>query len=293
MTDGDEDWVMAAMTDDSMVAELLVSLRTTDHPRPPKRGSPAPPLYWSVRQQRSRHPTRHHGVAMKKMKKTAAAAAEPTRASPTTPLSWSGATSFSGGSDESSKPSKPTGGARSKAGMGFGAGWRNLAYSAGAWNDYEQVSVGSEATTSKRPRKKKTLAELKEEETLLLKERKNLRNEIATMRLKVERQRATQESLNRLKVNLPLDLESQQKMKTAASAALSSEAIIDRPKQVDSVCEPHSILPTDTDCNDLEALEHSGSSNASHKLKEIALFLPDLNLPADGDLGSEMFCGMS
>lgn len=112
MTDGDEDWVMAAMTDDSMVAELLLGLRTTDHPRPPKRGSPAPPLYWSVRQQRSRHPTRYHGVAMKKMKKTAAA--EPTRASPTTPLSWSGATSVSGGSDESSKPSKPTGGSRSK-----------------------------------------------------------------------------------------------------------------------------------------------------------------------------------
>lgn len=82
-------------------------------------------------------------------------------------------------------------------------------------------------------------------------------------------------------------------MKTAASAALSSEAIIDRPKQVDSVCEPQSILRTDTDCNDFEALEQSGSSNASHKLKDIALFLPDLNLPAEGDLGSEVLCGMS
>lgn len=82
-------------------------------------------------------------------------------------------------------------------------------------------------------------------------------------------------------------------MKTAASAALSSKAIIDRPKQVDSVCEPQSILRTDTDCNDFEALEQSGSSNASHKLKDIALFLPDLNLPAEGDLGSEVLCGMS
>lgn len=99
---------------DAMVADALLSLKRTDRqlrPPPLKQSSPAPPLDWSVRQRRSRHPARHQDVEMKKIRKTDG---EPARASPTTPLSWSCAASVSGGSEESSKPPKPTGGSRSK-----------------------------------------------------------------------------------------------------------------------------------------------------------------------------------
>lgn len=93
-------------------------------------------------------------------------------------------------------------------------------------------------------------------------------------------------------------MKSQQKTKKVTASALSDKAITDQPKQVDSVCEPQSIMPTDVHCNGLDALERSCASNESRKLKELedretAFSLPDLNLPAEGDLGSEVLCGMS
>lgn len=122
----DDDWVKLAMNDDVTVADLLYRLKQAGYQRrqrrapPPGRAEPPLRLYWSVRQRRSRPLTRqhHHDVEIMKNKKDKKA--EPTRASPTTPLSWSGATSVSGGTadgfEESSKPAKPTttGGARSK-----------------------------------------------------------------------------------------------------------------------------------------------------------------------------------
>ncbi|PON81010.1 hypothetical protein TorRG33x02_232400 [Trema orientale] len=116
MTDVD-DWVKLAMNDDVTVADFLFRLRKAGYqrrrrPPPPSPASPPLELYWSVRQRRSK-------PLIKKK-------AEPTRASPTTPLSWSGGTSVSGGGatidgfEESSKPAKPTGGARSKVCDGFG-----------------------------------------------------------------------------------------------------------------------------------------------------------------------------
>ena len=112
MMSGD-DWVKLAMNDDLTVADLLSRLKQAGYERrvpPPPSQEAEPPLklYWSVRQRRS-----------KPLKKKA----DSTRASPTTPLSWSGATtSVSGcggaatidGFEESSRPVKPTGGARSK-----------------------------------------------------------------------------------------------------------------------------------------------------------------------------------
>ncbi|PON51638.1 hypothetical protein PanWU01x14_214600 [Parasponia andersonii] len=148
------------------------------------------------------------------------------------------------------------------------------------------VSVRGDGT-SKRPRKKKTVAELKEEETLLLKERKKLRSEIATMRLNIEKQRATNESLNRLK----RELDSPQKMKTS---------IIDQAVQVDAVNKINSTSSTGIDCNDVHAGQHSHESNPPHKVKELesekepGFSLPDLNLPAEGDFSSsEVLYGIS
>ncbi|XP_057464983.1 uncharacterized protein LOC130754754 [Actinidia eriantha] len=182
----DEDWVKAAMTDDSVVVELLVRLH---HAPPTKRDSHlAPPLEWTVRQRRSK-PL----MILTKTKPTP-------RASPTTPLSWSGGATSVDGSEESSLP--PPSAARSK------------------------VTATSGATTSKRTKKKKTLAELKEDETLLLKERRHLKRELATLQVTLEKQRATNENLKRLK----LDLDSQPVAERVTVIA-SVEAIPDQTQQ--------------------------------------------------------------
>ncbi|KAG5567323.1 hypothetical protein RHGRI_002776 [Rhododendron griersonianum] len=67
--------------------------------------------------------------------------------------------------------------------------------------DVVEVTATNETTTYKRAKKKKTLAELKEEEILLVKGRRHLKRELATLRATVEKQRATNESLKRLKLN--------------------------------------------------------------------------------------------
>lgn len=77
----DQEWVDVALSDDSLVVDLLLRLN-----RPP---SPPLPLDWSVRQPRSKPILPRH------------ASDSAARASPTTPLTWSsgggGATSVSGG----------------------------------------------------------------------------------------------------------------------------------------------------------------------------------------------------
>ncbi|KAJ1376976.1 hypothetical protein SESBI_49379 [Sesbania bispinosa] len=77
----------------------------------------------------------------------------------------------------------------------------------------------SETVTTRKSRRKKTLAELKEEESLLLKERRSLKNELASLRLIVEKRRATNESLKRMK----LDLESQQNSNATTASELSGK----------------------------------------------------------------------
>ncbi|CAA0344634.1 hypothetical protein AtNW77_Chr1g0083091 [Arabidopsis thaliana] len=169
-----ENWIRVAMSDDSMVAEALLRLRHSE----PKNSVDASPLKlkWSVRQRRSKK-------------------GDQTRASPTTPLSWSGATSLSGGGgsggsgagattmeglEESSAAVKPSEPFRSKI---------------------SQTSAITTTTTTlfKRSRKKKTLAELKEEEIMLLKESNGLKNELANMRDLLEQQRARNTALKKMK----------------------------------------------------------------------------------------------
>lgn len=118
-TEDAEDWVKLAMKDDVAVVSVLLDIRHAEPPPPPSKstrhGSPVLKLEWSVRQRRSKHVPRQNSSDVVDGKKKKA---EPTRASPTTPLSWSGGTSVSGGaidgSEESSKPPKPTDAARSK-----------------------------------------------------------------------------------------------------------------------------------------------------------------------------------
>ncbi|XP_075491776.1 uncharacterized protein LOC142529939 [Primulina tabacum] len=172
MTCADEEWVAAAMTDDAMVVELLVRLHHASTPLPLH--SAVVPLEWSVRQRRSK--PLYPNNAPKKSGH---------RDSPTTALSLSGATSLSGGSgggcEESSLPplSKLCHARRS------------------------EVNSSTQKSSSKRSRKKKNLAELKEEENSLIKERRDLKREIAALRANLENQRSVNERLKRMKLDLP------------------------------------------------------------------------------------------
>lgn len=260
----EEEWVKTAMSDDSVVVEMLLRLHQADPPPAPhlaprkKCAAPVLQLEWSVRQRRSRQK-----VPRKK--------GDATRASPTTPLSWSGATSVSGGAadggfEESSKPSKPIDNARSKV-----------------------VATG-ETNTAKRSRKKKTLAELKEEESLLLKERRNLKNKLATLRLSFEQQRAENETLKRMK----LDVLSQQTMEIVRASA-SQDAIPNQNYQMKGLCDPSCmILSTHGACNDVKPSPPHGFSEVQEGGSTGSSFLlPDLNLPVDDDSVSGNLYGVS
>ncbi|ONI16377.1 hypothetical protein PRUPE_3G095200 [Prunus persica] len=268
----DDGWVNLAMNDEAAVVDVLLLLRHAEPPRPSKTSRDLPSLRWSVRQRRSKNVPRHHHasdlvvVEGKDKKKGESSAA---RASPTTPLSWSGATSVSGGaldgSEESSRPPKPTDAARSK------------------------VAVRSEAAIFKRPRKKKTLAELKEEESFLLKERRNLKNQLATLHLTVEKQKATNESLRKIKLDLQLPLTTMK----ATTSVVPGESISYQLEQVNAVGVPTKIMPTIVHCSNLGASQSSCPPNVSCKVEEAgsqdaAFSLPDLNLPFGDDPSSEV-----
>uniref|UniRef100_A0A1J3HAL8 Uncharacterized protein n=1 Tax=Noccaea caerulescens TaxID=107243 RepID=A0A1J3HAL8_NOCCA len=173
MTGGD--WIREAMSDDSLVAEALICLLHTEPLPPEKSGVSDLKLKWSVRQRRSKAaPSRKKG--------------DHTRASPTTPLSWSGATSLSGGGGGGS-------GAAAVDGVEESSGAVKLSEAVRSKISQTRVTT---TTPFKRSRKKKTLAELKEEESLLLKERKGLKNELASMRDLLKQQRARNEALKKM-----------------------------------------------------------------------------------------------
>ncbi|CAL0332339.1 unnamed protein product [Lupinus luteus] len=229
-----DDWVNLAISDDSIVGNLLLLLLH----QPPSPPPPPPPhhhhhLHWTVRQRRSRSVPRNKP--------------QPTT-SPTAPLSWSGATSESGGAvdEDSSHRNKHVGISRS------------------------EIANPSEITTSKKLKRKKTLTELKEEENLLFRERRILKNELASLRATVEKHRATNESLKRMK----LDLESSQNSKTATTTIQISG------KPVSTKNIRHKVLDDDSAVS---------AANASFKTQEIGnqeymFVLPDLNMPVEENL---------
>ncbi|GAV70923.1 hypothetical protein CFOL_v3_14421 [Cephalotus follicularis] len=253
----DEEWVKVAMTDDMVVVEMLLQLHRADPPPPPPQPSPPLQLEWSVRQRRSKQVPKKKG--------------EPTRASPTTPLSWSGATSGSGGAadgfEDSSFPAKAMESSRSK------------------------IVVTSETPSTKRSRKKKTLGELKEEESLLLKERRDLKNELATFRRTVEKLRTTNESLKRMK----LDMLSLQTQKMVTTSVASEETISDQLQQMEVAGDPTSSISAISDaCNKLDPSPPTESCNEQEvSCKEPTFLLPDLNLPCGDDSGCGILNGTS
>ncbi|CAI9773676.1 unnamed protein product [Fraxinus pennsylvanica] len=261
MTD-DEEWVEAAMSDDNMVVELLLRLNQS-YPRP---SAPfkqmALPLEWSVRQRRSKP------VAVDSALKPAF------RSSPTTPLSCNGATSISGGCvgsagtvdgnpEESSRSSDP-----------------KLSKPARS-----EVNGNGEKST-KRSRKKKTLAELQVEEYLLDKEKGVLKRNIAVLLTNLEKQKATNDSLKRIKLELA----------TKRRSMIEPDNAIPCQFQQKSEARHHipPIFPPFVLGND--DLLHCCPPNGPSKEKagspcEAKFVLPDLNLTLEEEASFEVLCG--
>lgn len=265
------EWVAAAMADDAVVVELLVRLKQ----RPPMR---LPPLEWGVRQPRSRPVFRCGTTAVASRKEKPDRTA---RGSPTTPLSWSGGVGVGGGGGG--------GGADSPTVTGDG-GFEDTSPPVGR---SKGVSGGSEATigtTSRRMKKKKTFAELKAEESLLLKETTNLRKEVESMRVTVEEQRAANQRLKKMKVDL--DLQPTKQPSASCSAEMERAQTLSqktRDSHLDSSC---SAWPTQASLENFP-LPDSTSSKEVQKIADARdkFVLPDLNvMPTEDDSGPLWGC---
>ncbi|XP_059303518.1 uncharacterized protein LOC132055616 isoform X2 [Lycium ferocissimum] len=248
----EEEWLKAAIMDDTMVAELLLRLNPSTKSK--KKGLPS--LEWTVRQRRSR-------PASVNAKKPV------TRASPTTPLSWSGATSVSGGG----------GGSRGGVDGGYEESSEPPPLKSTSSNTRSKVNSTSDvATTNKRSRKKKTLTELKEEEILLIKERKQLKKELAIVHASLEKQRDTNQNLKRMK----LDLHPQQANERDTIVAYDGSS-----SQFQQVALPSNpAIP-------IAVLPSSLEEKQDVATLESKFVLPDLNIPFGEDSSAEILCGVN
>ncbi|XP_038886620.1 uncharacterized protein LOC120076783 isoform X1 [Benincasa hispida] len=252
-----DEWLCAAMADDSVVVELLVRLKQSQASSSIK--SPLPtviPPRWGLRQRRSRilSPFRFDAIAHKNKDSTS------TRCSPTTPLSWSGDTSPSAtadGFEESSHPSEFSHSSRSK---GCGT------------NEFS-----SSTAMAKRLKRRKALADLRVEESLLLKERVHLRKELESLHATFKEQTTNNEKLKKMKLNLNFNA--------------SSDHLRDESKPVAPNQQCQSVDPTTDNVpatSPIHTVPGNGTQSELHETREInsmesgGFFLPDLNMiPAE------------
>ncbi|XP_057959926.1 uncharacterized protein LOC131152213 [Malania oleifera] len=266
-----DEWIRAAMTDDTVVVELLVRLKQSYATPPARPPAVLPPLDWGLRQPRSKLVFRCSAVLTRKDH-------ESTRDSPTTPLSWSGGGSpcatADGGLEEFSRPANCSSAGRSK---GTGTNEANT------------------ATTGRRSRRKKTFAELKEEESMLLKERIYLRKEIAALRVTVRKERAANESLKKMK----LDLDLQSAKQECTTSAGREETFSSQPHQTEASPDidhtSFSVTATQASCENFPPPDSCGDQKFVET--QGSFLLPDLNMmPVEEDLSSGLettLCGMS
>ncbi|XP_004501364.1 uncharacterized protein [Cicer arietinum] len=254
-----DDWVKTAMTDDTVVVELLLRLKH----RLSIKSQPAPtlPFSWGNKQPRSRS------------RITASVsrcdAAVSTRCSPTTPLSWSGGASPSVTADgyEDSSRYRSHHAARSKATATSG--------------------YTSNSASTKRCGRKKSFAELKEEESSLLKERIYLEREIATKNANFEVMRTTNESLKRMK----LDFGSKSHNKPSSkSVELRGKHAGGQPHQR---IVPSEVLPRTT-LDDTHSQAPESRPNVIESSGQSFFMIPDLNMmPSDDGSCADAQYGMS
>ncbi|XP_010432781.1 PREDICTED: uncharacterized protein LOC104716983 [Camelina sativa] len=230
-----DDWVKTAMTDDEMVVELLLRLK---HAGTDKPAANLPPLRWGNRQRRSRSSRFAGGggsvtVSIKKD-------VDSVRASPKTPLSWSGGSGSRGGSG-------CRGGSASPSADGFEDTSRQASCSTSTGSG-SKVFPTNEITSSfsRSLKKKRSSSELKNEENLKLKERLDLEKEIASLRATFNEQNVRNQRLKRIKLDL-------------SSGRVKNET------RVDLIHKPQ---PVPKSCRVEGDSENQGS----------VFFLPDLNM---------------
>ncbi|KAJ9184068.1 hypothetical protein P3X46_007848 [Hevea brasiliensis] len=258
-----DEWIRAAMTDDRVVVELLVRLKQAQAAATAKPQAVIP-LRWGLRLPRSNTTTaissvRCDVVCRRKEGDSSA------RCSPTTPLSWSGggggsaspSATADGVEDTSPHVIRSPSGARTKA-----------------------TAIAAEtASTTKRSRRKKTFAELKEEESFLLKERVHLKKELATLNAIFKEQMARNENLKRIK-------------DSRLTSGVLEKAICSQPQQREpsSPSNISSLLPMHVpgDNTKLDSSETQGAISNHDR----SFLLPDLNMMPSEDPHTETLPGM-
>lgn len=247
-----DEWLRAAIFDDALVADLLLRLRDfssgshSDFPHPPVILRPIKglPPTWGLRQPRSKSQSPEEKEAPR---------------SPTTPLLWGGG---SEGCEESSSQPPPSDRFRSK------------------------ISATTEtlATTSKRPRRKKTFAELKEEEGSLLKEQTYLKKKLEKLRLTLKERRSMNEKLKRMKLDLHVE------------SVVKSDANHHEPDRQNMTHNCASSEATSSNMSRPVKCEYNSEPDSCQEQKvakslDAVFVLPDLNMIPDEDSVQEL--GMS
>lgn len=247
-----DEWLRAAIIDDALVAGLLLRLRDfssgshsdSPHPSVTLRPIKALPPTWGLRQPRSKSQSPEKKEAPR---------------SPTTPLSWGGG---SEGCEESSSQPPPSDRFRSKI----------------------SATTETRVTTGKRPRRKKTFVELKEEEGSLLKERTYLKKKLEKLRLTLKEHRSMNEKLKRMKLDLHVESivksdasrqePDRQNMSHNCASSEATSSNMSRPVKCEDNSEPNSCR---------------GQKVAKSQVAVVVL--PDLNMIPDEDSVQEV--GMS
>ncbi|KAJ7958545.1 DNA topoisomerase 4 subunit A like [Quillaja saponaria] len=257
-------WVTAAMTDDMVVVELLVRLKQSQPTL-----AAVVPFSWGLKKSRSRR------SAAYRCDYSGRKEGDSTRCSPTTPLSWSGGASLSATADGFEESSRPNflsyDAARSKA---------------TATSEY----TSSNTTNTKRSRRKKTFAELKEEENSLLKERSYLKKELATLCATFKAQRTRNEMLKRKK----LDVSTQSQKNPIATGLMPSLSGQPYQRISPSLGYVPPIIPTHSAHEYDHPLSDSCEANKTDSTRESFFVLPDLNMtPSEDDCNSDSLYGFS
>ncbi|KAJ7966235.1 Major facilitator superfamily domain-containing protein [Quillaja saponaria] len=250
------------------------TVRLRHHPRHrnySQQLQPVIPFSWGLKQPRSRlsSTSGFDGAVLRRKD------GDSTRCSPTTPLSWSGGASPSATADGFEESSRQTflshDAARSKT---------------TATSEYTSCNTA----TAKRCRRKKTFAELLEEESSLLKEKTSLKKELATLNDTFKEQRARNERLKRMK----LDVSSQSPKNPIGTGLLPTlsgqphQRIAPAPKYVAPMTPTHSTPEYDRPLSD------SCEENKTDSTQENFFVLPDLNMmPSEDDSNSDTLYGFS
>ncbi|KAI3929793.1 hypothetical protein MKX01_025961 [Papaver californicum] len=304
--DGGGDWVKEAMEDELIVAELLIGLKKHDSGSSSSTMKMMTSLEWGIRQPRSRqvmvrcssnntnNQNQNQTTTTTVQIKKEGGGGESTRASPTTPLSCStsgGGVSICGGDgyEDSSKliRQQPT----------SAASLRSIKVN------------GTSEPNNRRARKKKTFAELKEEESLMLKERFHLKKELATLRRSWEEEKARNNQLKRIKMQVHLQHKSSNQRVTTV---ISQEVIYNQScnnGEIDqtlmlpmvligarndvSMSVRPATLTLSNEQKENEARQSLFGLPKENEARQSLFDLPDLNEPLGEDSGPEVLYGMS